>query len=362
MSQQSPFADLSAAIAKNLARPFAAFAKAFASFGLPRSPPSAESCPPPTVVTIAAGDADSRLAEASPADSEEAAFAGLSPTVANAEQVAPVMPEAAPAPRPRRAAPKSGKIAAGDVAGHRACLVPIADPELDAIRARVASLEMQVVDLETRKAEMEQLIDEFAFCQYRALGELLGEQLRLQHELLRLRAERSAKPEDRQAAADAAEEYQAYQQARAEPDAAQAVLADSEREELKALYRAAVMRCHPDRVDEAAKPLAHEMFLRTQDAYRRRDLETMRLLSRQLAAGDTTSPSSDGSTPRERLEVLRESLLDKGAELLLAIQSIRMQAQYRRALNREQWEDYFAAARERLEKECGALRQQLSGC
>jgi len=122
-----------------------------------------------------------------------------------------------------------------------------------------------------------------------------------------------------------------------------------------------VMRCHPDRVDEAAKPLAHEMFLRTQDAYRRRDLESIRLISRQLAAGDTSS-TNDVPTSRERLEGLLGSLLDKGAELLLAIQSIQMQAQYSRARNREQWDEYFAAARERLEDECRAMRRQLSAC
>jgi hypothetical protein len=180
--------------------------------------------------------------------------------------------------------------------------------------------------------------------------------------VLSQRAERSSRPKDRQAAAAAAAEYRDYQQARDQPESAVADLADGERDELKALYRAAVMHCHPDRVGDAAKPLAHEMFLRTQDAYKRGDLDSMRLINRQLAAGDTASQTTEGPTPRERLEGLRESLLDKGAELLLAIQSIKMQATYRQARNREQWDAYFAAARVRLEDECGAMREELSGC
>lgn len=362
MSKPNPFIDLGMMIAKNLVSPFAIFAKNFASFGLPRSRRSAEPCPPPTPATIVADKVDTGHAEVGLAGNQEAALAGLPPTVATRKKAAPTMPITAPVARRKKTAPNSGTIVPCDIAPPVSCPVPAADPELDAVRARVASLEAQVVDLETRKAEMEQLIDEFAFCQYRALGELVGEQLRLQHELLERRAERSSRPEDEQAAAAAAEEYRAYQKARDEPDAPQVALADGEREELKTLYRAAVMRCHPDRVDEAAKPLAHEMFLRTQDAYRRRDLESLRLISRQLAAGDTSSPSSNSPTSRERLEGLLDSLLDKGAELLLAIQSIQMQAQYRRARNREQWEEYFTAARERLEEECGAMRRQLAGC
>lgn len=224
-------------------------------------------------------------------------------------------------------------------------------------------MERRIVYLETRKVEMEQLLDEYAFCQYRALGELLGEQLRLQHELLRRRAERSAKAEDRQAADAAAEEYRAYQQARSEPAAPPATLPDAERAELKAMYRTAVMRCHPDRVGGADKTRAHVLFLRTQDAYRRRDLETMRLITRQLAAGDLPAPAGDESTSRERLEGLLDSLMDKGVELLLAIDSMRQQGQYRRAKQqRENWEAHFATARQRLEGECALLRRQISRC
>jgi len=362
VSKQNPFTNLGAMIARSLVSPFAVFAKKFASFGLRGSRRSAEPCPPPAPATIVADKVDTGHAEAGLAGEPETAFAGPAPTETPRKKAIPKKPIAAPVARRKKTPPNSGTIVTGDAAPPVSPPVPAADPELDAVRARVASLEAQVVDLETRKAEMEQLIDEFAFCQYRALGELVGEQLRLQHELLERRAERSSRPEDEQAAAAAAEEYQSYQKARDQPDSPEVPLADGEREELKALYRAAVMRCHPDRVDEAAKPQAHEMFLRTQDAYRRRDLQSMRLISRQLAAGDTSAPSSNRPTSRERLEGLLNSLLDKGAELLLAIQSIKMQAQYRRALNREQWDEYFAAARERLEDECSAMRRQLSGC
>lgn len=392
MSRQNPIRDLRAAIARQLGESLAAFATAFASLGLPGRWRSAEPGGSPVPAALVADDAESRPAGACPAASQESAFADPSPSVANPLPPAPpglaaplaaaVLPApaffalvAAPAVAPHSlkvppaamppdpaAFPAVPAPLPADAAPRRPLPAPAADPELEAVRARVASMEARVVDLETRKAEMEQLLAEYALCQYRALGELLDEHLRLRHEVLRLAAERSSRPEDRQAADAAGEEHAAYRRARAEPAAPPAALAEGEGKELTALYRAAAMRCHPDRVGEAAKERAHAMFLRTQDAYRRRDLEALRQISRQLAAGDLPSPADDESTPRERLEALLESLVDKGVELLLAIQSMQMQEAYRRARCRERWQDYFAAARESLEDECAALRRRLSRC
>lgn len=350
MNRQNPIQDLYAAIAGSFSESFSVFAKTLIKLTQPhRGRPNESQGLSPR----AGGQAPPTPSAAAPLPTSPGDCGELSALVM------PLEPAARPA---ARKTPVDKARPQADRASRRCSPALAADPELTAIRSRVAAMEKQVVDLETRKAEMEQLLDEYAFCQYQALGELLGEQLRLQHQILQLRAERSSRLEDRQAADAAGEEYQAYQQARDQAAVPLVALADDERDELKALYRAAAMRCHPDRVGEAEKALAHEMFLRTQDAYRRRDLEAMRLISRQLAAGATPSPTSDGSAPRERLEVLLESLLDKGAGLLLTIQSIQMQAQYRRARHRERWEDYFAAARQQLESECAALRQQLSGC
>ncbi|HSG22124.1 MAG TPA: molecular chaperone DnaJ [Azonexus sp.] len=348
MNLQNPIQNLYAAIASGFIESFSVVAKTLAKLVQPERRRIEE----PQVLSPRAGGQTSptpSVAEPSPASPSDCGEVPA-PVVAS-EPAAPPAAKKNPAVKARPQAERPSRRRSPTLA---------ADPELTAIQSRVASMEKRVLDLETQKAEMEQLLDEYAFCQYQALGELLGEQLRLQHQILQLRAERSSSLEDRQAADAAGEEYQAYQQAHDNPATPPAALADDERDELRALYRAAAMRCHPDRVGEAEKALAHEMFLRTQDAYRRRDLEAMRLISRQLAAASTpSSPISDGSTPRERLEVLLESLLDKGAGLLLAIQSIQMQAQYRRARHREQWEDYFAAARQQLEAECAALRQQL---
>ena len=394
LSCRNPISDLYTTVAGRIGGVFAALAANFAQLGQRNRRP-ASACQSPTLTTAIASNGDATLTEEHSTGVEAAGLADLSqssrvaidtpPALMFSEEVqapsdgaacpatnaAPVdaieatsfaLPPDTVTPQAEPSLAKALKKKSVIKKARKTTPAPAVDLELESMRAGVAAMEIRVVDLEATKAEMEQLLDEYASCQYRALGELIGEQLRLQHEVLRQRAERSSSPDDDQAADAAAREYQSYRQALDEPNVPKAVLSDGEREKLKALYRTVVMRCHPDRVDEAAKLMAHEMFLRTQDAYRRGDLESMLLISRQLATGELSSSRNDGSSPRERQEALLESLLDKGTELLMAIQSIKIQATYRRAKHREHWEDDFAAARNELENECAALRRQLSAC
>ena len=234
-----------------------------------------------------------------------------------------------------------------------------ADPELDALKLRVVWMESRVFDLEARKIEMDKLLELLAFQQYQALGELLAEQLCLQQEVLRRRAERSACKEDELAAQAAAEEYAAYQGACRDAPAQQVVLASNEQDELKALYRAAAMRCHPDRVDDEGKDEAHVLFLRIQEAYRTHDLAAMRLISHQLEAHEKSSPNSANMSSLSRLHAFLDELEDKGVEIALAIQSIQMSSEYHLARRRDDWPAHFASLRRALEDDCAALRREL---
>lgn len=365
MNLDNLIADIRTTISRNLGRPFAVVGKLLGR----RHPPLRRSADDGTgAPTPAPAAAPATSAELPPVVSElplaerqhQADARPLADIPPQADALTPAAvppPPAAPpvvAPRTatrRKAAPKARTPRAAPP-------VLAADPELDALRARVSVMEARVVDLEADRAEIDQRLADFAFCQYQALGDVLGEQLRLQHEVLRQRAERSTDPEDEEAAAAAAEEYAAYQREGDTAAATPPALAYDERKELRSLYRAAAMRCHPDRVVDAEKARAHEIFLRTQDAYRRRDLAALRQISQELAA-ERPLPAADSAAPRKHLEALLERLIDKGADLLLAIQTMKMQAQYRLAQRREDWDDHFAALRQQLEAECQALRREL---
>jgi predicted nucleic acid-binding Zn-ribbon protein len=240
--------------------------------------------------------------------------------------------------------------------------VPVqrADPELEGLRQRVARMQEKVFDLETRKADMDALIDEHAFRQYQALGSLLHEQLALRRQVLHLRAERSQSAADLAAAAAAAEELAAYEHAARGTPPVDVEVAPEIEDELRALYRSAAMRCHPDRVSDADKAHAHEVFLRTQDAYRRRDLEVLRLIDRQLGSDPKLARIDADRNALDHLQAFLNALEDKGVELAMAIHELQGEARYRVARQRERWEENFASLREQIENECAVLRREIA--
>jgi hypothetical protein len=273
------------------------------------------------------------------------------PTPAAADDdVAPIEcrePETPPEPPTR--APADAPVAA------------VPDPDLDRLVARSAMLETQMLDLTARLAEMEQRVREFEHRQYQALGEVLDECLRLRQEYLRLKAQRSAAPADLEAARRAAEEFDAYRRTTEETRKELPALDEEERDELRGLYRAAAMRCHPDRVAEADKASAHGYFLRIQEVYRKNDLAGLR---RVLAEIDSRQPPSQAQAPRLAAggdEIRRRvgSLQIQVADLILAIQTLQLNVTYRQATRLDNWDAHFARSREQFEDECDALRAQI---
>jgi hypothetical protein len=265
-----------------------------------------------------------------------------------------------PAPTATSAAAVTAAIEAGarpPAAAADAHPAPLPDPELDHLRGRAAKLEEQQLELTTRLADMEQRVREFEHRQYQALGGVLAECLRLRHEYLRLQAERSRAAADLAGAQAAREEFEAYRRAAEEVRDDPPPLAADERDELRRLYRAAAMRCHPDRVADAERTNAHDRFLRVQQAYRQRDLATLRLILAEIEAGPAPRPAiAAGVGLRQRVKALQIQV----ADLILAIQTLQLSASYRQVSRIEDWDAHFARAREAFEAECAALREQIA--
>lgn len=162
-------------------------------------------------------------------------------------------------------------------------LMPYEDPELAALRLELRTLEAQVVALSQEQAEIERLIHEFARRQQEALGDLLEESLRLRQLYWQRRTERgNATAADREAHAQARDDYADYQQSREEVERMSAAprLDPDQQAELKRLFREACMQCHPDRVTEADKAQAETLFVRVRAAYQQGNLDTLRRLHR----------------------------------------------------------------------------------
>lgn len=244
--------------------------------------------------------------------------------------------------------------------GHdAAALQPMPDPEAEALLTKAAQLEACMLDLSARLAHMENQRHRFEHRQYVALGGVLAECLRLRHVFLQLKAQRSGEPDDADEARKADAEFEAYRRTSEVAAEPLPVLDEAEQDELRAQYRVAVMRHHPDRAAEADRGVAHDVFLQVQAAYRALDIDTMRRIVDALAADhepDADAARSDvGAGLRRRVGELQIQV----ADLILAIQTLQLSQTYRQSLHSDRWEEDFARARAGFEAECMMLRSEI---
>ncbi len=236
-------------------------------------------------------------------------------------------------------------------------LVASPDPAVEALQTKIAGVETLLADLVARHADMQQTLHDFQLQQYSALGDCLAECLHLRHEYARRRAERSGLAEDAEKARQAAAERADYAKALDSTPSTQPELDDATRDELKRLYRSAAMRCHPDRVGEADKAQAHDRFQRAQCAYRDHDIAALRELLQEMDA-QIPAATATAETPTA-LTTSLSAMRNAAADLILTIQTLQIDDDYRRAQRRDDWGDYFDAARVSFEAECRALRAAI---
>lgn len=227
--------------------------------------------------------------------------------------------------------------------------------------ARVAALEARIAELATRKAAMEEAVLSFQLAQYEAVGDALENCLRLRLEYLRLQAARSGSDDDRRAERAAAADYEACHPSWGEAGEGLADLDEATQVELKQRYRAAAMRCHPDRVPEAEKNTAGALFQRVQQAYRSGDLVALRAICLEMGGEGSISGRAGGSAADggDALRRLLSDLQDHAADLILAIQTRQLDPDYRKALQPDAWAEEFSEVRARLEEECAELARRI---
>ena len=252
-----------------------------------------------------------------------------------------------------------------DDPGAPAAIVAAPDPDAERLLARCVRLQGQMLDFTGRLADMEQQVRSYEQHQFLALGDVVDECLRLRQEYLSLKAARSGAAADREQARQADEDFDAYRRSTEHTSTPLPELDDDEQDELRGLYRAAAMRCHPDRAEEAERAEAHDVFLRVQAAYQARDLEGLRSITAELAGwareNEEASTAQAGTAPagsalRRRVAELQTQV----ADLMLAVQTLQLDPAYRQAVQVERWEANFAEARAGFEAECEALRAQIA--
>jgi hypothetical protein len=230
------------------------------------------------------------------------------------------------------------------------------DIESEAVRWEIKYLEIEIVSLESEKATIEKIISNFTHTYTLAFGELLVEILRLKKEQLK----RDGKAERSQQYEKAEREYHEARDAFNEEKKVQHTdLDDAQLEELRTLYKKAVVLCHPDKFsDPAMQQKAHEIFVELQRAYKSNDLRRVKEIFQNLEKGifriDLDTSVSSSEQLLSRLNHLRHRHFALTGELI----NLRNDKTYNHILAIRNMASYFDEERARLHLELKKLRDE----
>jgi DnaJ domain len=213
------------------------------------------------------------------------------------------------------------------------------DPEIDALKLEIKSLEGAINFLSDEKADLEKLIHEFGIRHNKELGELLIK-------LLQYRKENTKGTPQQQEAEDDYNNY--HQEYEATKNEKVATLTDEEQKELKNKYRKASKLCHPDVVSEEQKELATKLFAELSAAYEKNDIKRVREILESLENGHFFISKSDAINEKKQLQTEVQKQRLKVQQLKEQLKAIKESDTYKTISSIDNWDNYFADAKQKL--------------
>lgn len=223
------------------------------------------------------------------------------------------------------------------------------DPEIDALKLEIKSLEVEINNLSDEKADLEKIVHEFGIRHNQELGKLIIKILQFRKE----NAKGTAQEQEAQ------EDYNTYhEEFESSKSEKIADLTEDEQKELKSKYRKASKLCHPDLVSEEQKELATKLFAELSSAYERNDLEKVREILKNLELGNFFIAKSDAINEKELLKIEIEKLRLRIKELKEQLQIIVESTTYETIISIDNWEDYFSNAKKELSSQLKNLENE----
>ena len=248
-------------------------------------------------------------------------------------------------------------------------LITIEDQEIPQLQFELQILELRLESLSNEKAEIERCLIVFNQRHDDALGQVIQELLQTRAEYARLIAltkENDAEQESAQAEAEEAEStYQRYskQHEQLQQEAHVPKLDKEQEKELKALYRKACSLCHPDKVPEDKKQMAHDVFVTLQDAYKSNDIEQVRQILERVKNGDFKQTRA---TTLSKVDVLKTAIAEIKYQLNKLLSELqRLQASQAVQLmqvagtTEADWQQYFERQQAMLLSELEKIKTQI---
>lgn len=228
--------------------------------------------------------------------------------------------------------------------------------------AQIRALEPQIALLEEEKAACQYQIDRYYRLFRLQLGDLLTQTVELQVKLSLRRSARTGRRSD-------AEEAQAWQDKfeqtnRAVREAIAHTATDFNEiaeQEIRRLYRQAVMLAHPDRHinDPERMAQANAYMAQLNDAYQRRDLATVRQLVQDLNDGLLFLAPPEITLDLDALQQWHQRLADRYTALQAEINRLRADEAYQLISTSPNLAPHFDTLRERMQQQIIHLKYQF---
>lgn len=260
-------------------------------------------------------------------------------------------------------------------------LVSIEAQEIPRLQFELQILELRLESLSNEKAELERCLIVFNRRHDEVLGDLIKNVLQARAEYARLMFDMKQKQleqeaiqsekvqEEAKAAEEKAEEaentYQQYSQQHEQLQYEQAIpeLDAQQEKELKTLYRKACSLCHPDKVPEDNKQLAHEIFVELQEAYKSNDIEQVANIYERVKKGDFKQTRASTLTKTEILKAAIAEIKYQLDKLLTELQVLQtsqaVQLMQRAGSNEADWQHYFDGQYRLLKSELERVSEQV---
>lgn len=230
------------------------------------------------------------------------------------------------------------------------------DPAITALRMEIKILEYEIIALENERTDCEKVIRHFNLMMQKTVGDLLEKILRIKKDLAyRTRTESQYSESEYQEAKEMYEE-QARQRAEAEKEEELILsISDDAKQDLKKLYKQAVVLCHPDKVAEKDKMEANAIFIKLQEAYVRQDITTVANIYEQLRRG-WFSVDTDKVDDKELLLKKKQEFINKRGAIVSDIEAMKESEGWQISHFEEPLENYFNKIKSQLEEELERLQ------
>ena len=226
------------------------------------------------------------------------------------------------------------------------------DPEIAALKLEIKNLENQLNAFDNERIELEKMLSEFLHRHAIELGDILLEILKLRK--LKFKANETKYEEAEN------DEKQYREQLNSEKEKEVYKLTEEEKEAIKKTFRKATMLCHPDKVGDQFKEAAQSIFIELKAAYDKNDYKKVNEIFEDLKKGDFFKYKSETVTEKDLLKVAITKIRKQIKNLETEIISIKQSDTYKTINSIDNWDEYYAITKQKLQEELHKLKKEVS--